>query len=270
MDAIRASLSHSLGSSGKRRWKPVEVGRSGAAVYRSHDARVYAKAVPAKSVDELRLERDSIAWLATTSIPGPRVVDWTESDAGAVLVMTTVQGVPACDVGGSVVDAAVSSMAEVLARMHAVPVDGCPFVRCIDVTVAAAADAAGRGTVDTADFDDARSGRSVEDLLAELVAGQPRARDLEGHDLVVCHGDPCLPNLMIDPETGHCTGLIDLGRLGVADRYLDLALTTRSMSAPDINPQYNADDAAMFLHRYRISEPDQWRLDYYRLLDEFS
>jgi kanamycin kinase len=87
---------------------------------------------------------------------------------------------------------------------------------------------------------------------------------------VVCHGDPCLPNLMIDSGIGHCTGLIDLGRLGVADRYLDLALTTRSMSAPDKNPQYGADDAAAFLNRYGIRESDQWRLDYYRLLDEFS
>ncbi|MFP1592824.1 phosphotransferase [Escherichia coli] len=29
----------------------------------------------------------------------------------------------------------------------------------------------------------------------------------------VCHGDPCMPNFMVDPKTLQCTGLIDLGRL---------------------------------------------------------
>ncbi|WP_436977121.1 phosphotransferase, partial [Shigella flexneri] len=31
--------------------------------------------------------------------------------------------------------------------------------------------------------------------------------------MVVCHGDPCMPNFMVDPKTLQCTGLIDLGRL---------------------------------------------------------
>ncbi|EMB03641.1 Aminoglycoside 3'-phosphotransferase [Vibrio cholerae O1 str. Inaba G4222] len=33
-----------------------------------------------------------------------------------------------------------------------------------------------------------------------------------------------MPNFMVDPKTLQCTGLIDLGRLGTADRYADLAL----------------------------------------------
>jgi aminoglycoside phosphotransferase len=242
---------------------------SGASVYRSSDGAVHAKCVGAADIGALRLERDKIEWLATTSIPGPRLVDWMVSEAGAALVISTVRGIPACDIPRQLVARAAASMACLLADLHALPIEGCPFVRRLDRTVAAAADAVRRGAVDITDFDYDRLGRTAEDLLAELIDLQPRAAELERDDLVVCHGDPCLPNLLIDPETGDRTGLIDLGRLGVADRYLDLALTVRSMSALEMNDQYDARDAATFLNRYGISEPDPWRLDFYRLLDEF-
>lgn len=258
-----------LGSGDDASWVPVEVGMSGAWVYRSADGAVHAKCVGAADIGALRLERDKIEWLATTSIPGPRLVDWMVSEAGAALVISTVRGIPACDIPRRLVDRAAASMADLLADLHALPIEGCPFVRRLDRTVADAADAVRQGAVDITDFDYSRLFRSAEDLLTELSQRQPRAGELERDDLVVCHGDPCLPNLLIDPEHGDCLGVIDLGRLGVADRYLDLALTVRSMSAPEMNEQYDARDAAAFLSQYGISDPDPWRLDFYCLLDEF-
>lgn len=60
---------------------------------------------------------------------------------------------------------------------------------------------------------------------------------IDSDDMVVCHGDPCMPNFMVDPKTLQCTGLIDLGRLGTADRYADLALmianAEENWAAPD-------------------------------------
>ncbi len=75
---------------------------------------------------------------------------------------------------------------------------------------------------------------------------------------------------MLDPETLAPTGFVDLGRLGVADRYLDLALLTRSMAAPELNPQYGGAEAAATLAAYGVDPPDEQRLAFYRLLDEFS
>jgi aminoglycoside phosphotransferase len=46
----------------------------------------------------------------------------------------------------------------------------------------------------------------------------------EANDRVVCHGNACMPNFLMDPDTLRCTGMIDLGRLGTADRYVDLSL----------------------------------------------
>ena len=46
--------------------------------------------------------------------------------------------------------------------------------------------------------------------------------------LVVCHGDACAPNTLIDDD-GRCCGHVDLGALGVADRWADLAVATMSL-----------------------------------------
>lgn len=58
------------------------------------------------------------------------------------------------------------------------------------------------------------------DLLERLRAEVPDRVSQEAEDLVVCHGDACLPNFIVDPYTRQCTGLVDLGRLGIADRYV--------------------------------------------------
>jgi aminoglycoside phosphotransferase len=87
-------------------------------------------------------------------------------------------------------------------------------------------------------------------------------------DLVVCHGDACLPNFLVDPGSFEVTGMIDVHRLGVADRHLDLALATRSMTDTSLNPAYGAGAAETMLAAYGV-QADPWRLDFYRLLDEF-
>jgi kanamycin kinase len=88
-------------------------------------------------------------------------------------------------------------------------------------------------------------------------------------DLVVCHGDLCLPNVLLDPDTLRVTGLIDVGRLGRADRYADLALATRSIASAQ-NPQYSVHNADRYLSRYGIEQADTNRVTFYRLLDQFG
>jgi aminoglycoside phosphotransferase (APT) family kinase protein len=64
--------------------------------------------------------------------------------------------------------------------------------------------------------------------LPVLVDGhRPAGRVPPPDRLVVCHGDACSPNTLIT-EDGRCSGHVDLGELGVADRWADLAVATWS------------------------------------------
>lgn len=113
----------------------------------------------------------------------------------------------------------------------------------------------------------ARASGERPDLLAELERTAPAPGR---EDLAVCHGDLCVPNVLLDPRRLAVTALIDLGRLGVADRAADLAVAARSLADTRLNPQYGERSAARFLARYGGPVPDASRLAFYRLLDEFG
>jgi kanamycin kinase len=76
--------------------------------------------------------------------------------------------------------------------------------------------------------------------------------------LVVCHGDACAPNTLI-ADDGTCAGHVDLGDLGVADRWADLAIATMSL---DWNYPGGAWEAVL-LDAYGVS-PDPERIEFYR------
>jgi len=77
--------------------------------------------------------------------------------------------------------------------------------------------------------------------------------------LVVCHGDACSPNTLIT-EDSRCSGHVDLGELGVADRWADLAVATWSTEW-----NYGPGWEDLLLSAYGVA-PDPDRTRYYRLL----
>lgn len=77
--------------------------------------------------------------------------------------------------------------------------------------------------------------------------------------LVVCHGDACAPNTLVG-EDGTWTAHVDLGSLGVADRWADLAAATWSTQW-----NYGAGFEDVLLEAYGV-DPDPVRLAYYRAL----
>ena len=70
--------------------------------------------------------------------------------------------------------------------------------------------------IDPAGFHEEHRHLSPAAALAELEATAPA-----DEDLVVCHGDYCPPNVLL--RDGAVTGYVDLGELGAADRWWDVA-----------------------------------------------
>lgn len=231
--------------------KAVTTGRSSASVWRV-GKQFHLKT--AAGDNGLAEEAARLNWFVGRA-PVPRVIAFERDLSGTYLLTQTVQGVAAHD-AASPADC-VDAIATGLRALHALDATACPFDAQLSVTIERARANAVAGRVDEADFDAGRAGRRALDLLADVEATRPT-----DEDLVVTHGDYCLPNVIL-AANGGVAGFIDLGRAGVADRYQDLALAARSIA-------YNFGDAyvAPFFAAYGI-DPDPKRIAFYQLLDEF-
>ncbi|GAA2915549.1 putative streptomycin phosphotransferase [Actinoplanes cyaneus] len=235
-------------------WETVTIGESGATVTVDRRNGLYRK-VSDDPRDDLVGEGARLTWLREHGIPAAEVIECRPG----LLVTAEVPGVSAA---GEWPEASCPRVVDALAgltrALHSLPITDCPFDRRLAVVIpeALAAD------VDLDDLDDERAGWTRDELAAELISTRP-----PDEDLVVCHGDLCPPNVVLDPDTCRVNGLIDAGRLGVADRWADLALVTRSLT-DDSDPQYGAWAADRFLKKYGVA-PHPRKNDFYRLLDEF-
>jgi kanamycin kinase len=78
--------------------------------------------------------------------------------------------------------------------------------------------------------------------------------------LVVAHGDACVPNTLVGPDDGW-TAHVDLGRLGLADRWADLAVASANLDANFGPGRWQAE----FFAAYGIAR-DEERIRFYREL----
>jgi streptomycin 3"-kinase len=205
-------------------WEPITGGESGASVVRALDAQRYAKMVPTERVEELAAERDRSVWLMGTEIPCARVLGWRETEAGACLITQAAPGVPASTLEAEALQLAWPSVVAAVRALHGLASDQCPFDRSLAwmMHLARAAVAEDRVTVEF--LPEALQGTPPTLVLERIDAELTLRLAQERADLVVCHGDLCLPNVLVDPATDRFTAFIDLGRLGTADPYGDIAL----------------------------------------------
>lgn len=250
-------------------WTPVTDGESGAIVLRHVSETRFAKVVSSAEAITLEAERDRIEWLTSTGIAGPGVLDWRTTAQGACLITSAVAGVPADRLDPNQLGRAWPSIADALIRLHSVSVSTCPFGRELDEMMVLARATVAEDRVHSEFLPqhlvDTPPSAIIEGLEREL----PSRRVQEESAAVVCHGDLCLPNILIDPETSRVTGLIDLGRLGRADPYADIALLLANAreSWPDEETARHADHD--FASRYGI-DLDTARLDFYCRLDPLT
>ncbi|OEO31256.1 hypothetical protein VW23_017145 [Devosia insulae DS-56] len=233
---------------------PQTIGESGAWVYRAGTGH-FIKSEPISPLAELPGEIERLRWLHATGLPCPAVLDTADHGGRHWLLMTAMPGHDLASTPGVTsevtAETAIRVVAEALRQLHGLDPASCPFDHRAGIRVAAASARYHAGLYD-GDYPE----QGPADY-ARLMAGVPTAEDL-----VVTHGDACFPNFMA--EHGRFTGVIDCGRLGVADRYQDLALACRSL---DWN--YGAASIPAFLAAYGVTEPDRAKLEWYTLLDEF-
>jgi kanamycin kinase len=148
---------------------------------------------------------------------------------------------------------AVAAIGTGLRALHdRLPVSHCPFTWSADDRVARARRLAEAGDGDLANWHPEHRvlGRAAYDHLDDIPAIDR---------LVVCHGDACAPNTLLDDD-GHWSAHVDLGTLGVADRWADIAIATWSTEW-NYGPGYEQ----ALLDAYGIA-PDAERTAFYRLL----
>lgn len=200
-------------------------------------------------------EAARLDWLASKDVPCPRVIARAFGAETNWLLLQAVQGTDLASTTLSPKDQIVI-LADALKQLHALDIANCPFDHRIEVRIAIAKARTQAGVIES-DFDETRLGRTTADLFAELQAREPQPGEL-----VVTHGDACLPNII--EKNGRFSGFIDCSRLGVADPYQDIALACRSI-VHNLGEEW----VQPFLTRYGLDKDDSEKRDFYCLLDEF-
>jgi len=252
-----------------REWEPVAGGESGASVYFHPGHQRYAKVVSPEGVAELAAERDRSVWINQTAIPSASVLDWRETDAGACLVTQAVLGVPANDLDVAALRRAWPSIAVAVRALHDLATDRCPFDRGLSHMMRLARTRVAEGRVNADFLPTALQRTPPTEILETIDAELPVRLAEERTELVVCHGDLCLPNILLDPGAAQVKALIDLGRLGTADPYGDIALllATARETWSDEETARRAEREFADLYGTRL---DPERQDFYLRLDPLT
>jgi kanamycin kinase len=218
--------------------------------------RCFVKWSPHASGIDLSAEIERLQW-AVAFVSVPRVLAHGADEIGSWFASAPIAGENAISPRWQADPRrAVAAIGEGLRILHdALPVSSCPFSWSLEHRLARVRGRARAGTLNPSEWDESHRGLTIDAALRVLE--EPPQID----DLVVCHGDACSPNTLLAPD-GCVAGHVDLGSLGVADCWADLAIATW---ATEWN--YGPGWENHLLDAYGI-RPDSARTDYYRLLWE--
>lgn len=243
------------------KWARNRAGKSGGAVYRLYGKPgapdLFLKHGRDSVADDLVDEMSRLRWLSK-HVPAPAVTHFLSNADEAWLVMTALPGETAYQALGARPDessAIVDALADFLRRLHSIPVSECPFHSDPAYRLSLARKRIEAGLVEEDDFDEERQGWSAEQVWQAMQRLPPFESDP-----VVTHGDFSLDNLLM--VEGEVSGCIDAGRVGIADRYQDIAILWNCLK------EFGADLPYRFLARYGVRGPDPRKLEFHLLLDE--
>jgi len=204
-------------------------------------------------------EADRLRW-ARAYLPVPEVIESGSDGTVDWLITVELAGV---DASRHRLKAdpvrLVSILARGLAAFHAAAsVSACPYDFRVATSIAHVRRRVRLGIANHDDLHPEHAHLTLDAALAELERLAPASEDL-----VVCHGDYCFPNVLLDGQ-GRLTGYVDLGELAVADRWWDVTVGAWSTTW-NVGPGWEH----LFYESYGI-EPDEQRIAFNRLLYDLS
>lgn len=257
---IPASIKRKIGF---RKGNLDGIGRSGAQVLMFDD--MVLKIQPDSNM--AGNEHQMMRWLQGR-LPVPQLLEEAHVDGYWYLLMSRMDGKYLCDEG--ILDdqhRLAALAADGLKKLWAIDVSDCPANRTLDQKFCEI-EAGLRGgwiTKEQAGQPDTYGPGGFESpaaLFDWLVRHRPE------EELVLSHGDYCMPNLFAD-DNG-LTGFIDLGLAGVADKWVDIDKGLWSMwanSTGQFGGRQREFDRKLLFDALGM-EPDEDKLRYYGLLDE--
>ena len=215
----------------------------------------------------IRNEHLMMKWLEN-KVSVPECISNITENGVNYLLMSRISGKMACDdefMNDS--NLLFSVLADAFNSLWKVDISDCPVKNDLSTVLKEAEYRVEHGLVDVDDAEPETFGKDgfkgPEELLRWLCDNRP------DEDPVLSHGDFCLPNVFINDDK--FSGFVDIGRMGIADRYQDIALCYRSLhhnfSGVYDGKSYDGYDEKMFFEAIGI-EPDYDKIRYYILLDE--
>lgn len=250
---------------GNQEYKQNDIGMSGSEVlvYPAHVLKMQRRS------SETENEKNIVAWL-DGRIPVPKIPIYCVENETAYTLMSKVPGKMLCDEAYLHTPAKlIKLVAEGLKMLWNVDVNDCPCrVSRLEERLKAARWNVENGMVDLDNVEPETFGPngflSPMELLTWLEQNRPR------EDIVLTHGDFCLPNIFVDHDK--ISGFIDLGKMGPADRWQDIAIALRSLAHNFSGRYHNGTAYFRFEPRMLLDElgieMDERKNRYYMLLDE--
>ncbi len=202
----------------------------------------------------LRGEAERMVW-AAPYLPVPLVVALKELGGTTVMLTEALPGLDATNPAWRAdLPALVRALGLGLRELHhAVGEEWCPFRFDLARALGHVEERVRTDDIDPAGFHVEHAHLTPAAALAELEELAP-----DDEDLVVCHGDYCPPNVVL--QDWRVTGFVDLGELGVADRWWDIAV-----GAWSVGWNFGGEFEPLFYEGYGIA-PDPGRIRFFRLL----
>ena len=206
----------------------------------------------------LRGEAERMVW-AAPYLPVPEVVALEEHGSTTILLSEALPGRDAThDAWRSDLPALVRALGRGLRAFHdAVGDEWCPFRFDLARALAHVEERVRTGASHGTGFHQEHAHLTPAQALAELEATAP-----DDEDLVVCHGDFCPPNALV--QDWRVTGYVDLGELGAADRWWDVAVGAWSVCW-----NFGQELEPVFYESYGV-DPDPERIRFFRLLYDLA